>query len=123
MPSVIASWYAETKRPRCHAGAISAAYSGAATAAMPTPKPTRKRPPTSVATSGAADSTSAPATNSTPEIRIVFFRPSRSARSPPASEPTSAPSVTQLVTISVRNAERPNCFLMPSSAPEITPWS
>ena len=105
MPIVIASWYAETKRPRCGAGASSAAYSGAATAATPTPKPTRRRPATSTATPGASASTAAPAAKSAPAARSALRRPRRSANSPPASDPTSAPSVTQLVTTSTSSGE------------------
>ena len=52
MPIVIANWYSDTKRPRRWAGASSAAYSGAATDATPTPKPTISRPTTSTAGPG-----------------------------------------------------------------------
>ncbi len=123
MPIVIASWYADTKRPRCSAGASSAAYRGAATAATPTPKPTTSRPATRIVTFGANASTAAPAANSPAAASNAVRRPSLSAISPPAREPTSAPSVTQLVTTSRSVGESLRLRWMPSSAPEMTPWS
>jgi len=104
-------------------GAISAAYSGPATDAMPTPKPTTNRDTTRTHVPGARLSPSAPTANSTPPITMVFWRPSRSARPPASSAPTSAPRVTQLVTTSCKVVLRWKSLAMNCSAPAMTPWS
>lgn len=110
-------------RPRSRLGATSAAYSGAATEATPTPKPSTRRPATSTPDPGASASTIAPTLNSNAATRIVQRRPSRSAMSPAMTAPTRAPSVTQLVMISSRKVLTLNDFWRPSSAPLMTPWS
>lgn len=46
---VTASWYNDTSRPRCLAGAISLMYAGATTAEMPMPTPPTMRNRTSEA--------------------------------------------------------------------------
>jgi hypothetical protein len=54
---------------------------------------------------------------------MVKRRPRRSVNVPAARAPTMAPSVTQLVIISITNVLGWKSFLMPSRAPEMTPWS
>jgi hypothetical protein len=59
--------------------------------------------------------------NRAPAISTARLRPMRSASSPPASAPMSAPRVTQLVTTSIISGLGAKVFLMPVSAPEMTP--
>ena len=78
---------------------------------------------TRTAVAGANASSSAPPRRSTAARRMVVRRPKRSVSTPAISAPTMAPNVTQLVMISVTTVLGWKVLSMPSSAPEMTPWS
>ncbi len=99
-PVTIMSSLIVTMRPRRCAGAISARYSGHVVAAAPTPKPSRMRPMTMMATVGAVAQISAPNRNSPAQTSRLPLRPSRSASLPPSSAPNAAPGNSSELTTS-----------------------
>ena len=91
---VTASWYSDTSRPRCLAGAISLMYAGATTAEMPMPTPPTMRNRTSDANELLMAHPAAETVYRTDAMISDRFLPPPSKSSPelttPAIEPISA---------------------------------
>jgi hypothetical protein len=85
-------------------------------AALPTPRPTMKRPTANCATEYAAVCKTVPTTNTTHAAQMGIFRPNRSAVRPAPTAPTKAPPLVNEVTSSCSLVDK-TC---PSDVPMVT---
>jgi len=122
-PPVMNNTLVATRRPRICGGAASAKYTGTIIAAIPTPRPTTKRPAMSTPTFGAKAIITAPQVKQISAIYIVGFLPSLSENGPAISEPITAPTIAILTIVSNNVAPMPKSSSMKIFAPPITPVS
>jgi hypothetical protein len=123
MPLVIASMLTATNEPRTFAGTTSAIYIGEMNEAMPMAMPLTIMAAINQGIVGASAVPRALTVKMMPARMISLRRPKRPVRTPPRIAPTTAPTKTALTTISSMVADRENCFLINSMAPEMTPVS
>ena len=123
-PKVIRKPFILIKAPLIRAGEASDIYNGAVIDAIPTPNPTKTRPTTITAGTGAAAITIEPKKNSKSAVKIVFFRPMLSFIHAPIAAPKIA-APTAILTISSCNqvclSTDSKSSRIYNNAPEITP--
>mmetsp|Transcript_12375 Transcript_12375/g.25185 ORF Transcript_12375/g.25185 Transcript_12375/m.25185 type:complete len:203 (-) Transcript_12375:156-764(-) len=94
MPTVMSSWFMDTRAPRYASGEISAMYSGTMTDDIPTPTPASARETMAWAGSVVKASHTHPETNGPADAARAMRRPTASAREPVNMAPPTAPMLT-----------------------------